>query len=186
MRLVGKFFGILRALSLVWCFSSVVRILLAMGKSDTFGFRIHLLLLVAGGVVFALATFARNRWGAHNVGSIATSMKASWWQASFAFRVCAFLSVAWAGVAYLWQEDYGRDYTLVLGPSLGLLVTYSLFRLLVIGPPKSAGATTELRPPPTPIASEPTSAPETQPEGSTPAERERIMQELVQRMTQKQ
>jgi hypothetical protein len=186
MGLVGKFFGFLRAISLVWCFSSVVRALLAMGKSDTFGLRIHLVLLIAGGIVFALATFARNRWGAHGARSIVASTKASWWRASFAFRTCAFISVAWATAAYLWQDDYGREYTLVFGPPLGLLVAYGLFNLVVVGPAKSASATTELQPRPNPTASVQSSVLEEQSEGSTPAERERLMRELVQRIAQKQ
>lgn len=61
------------------------------------------------------------------------SAKTKWWQSEFGFRLSVFSGAVWAVVAFLWQDDYNRSYSLVFGPSAAVLLIYFGYRYLVVG-----------------------------------------------------
>lgn len=184
---------ILRALSVIWFISALLRIFLGFAEpnraSDIW---LGLLSVVISIAAFKFGTWLKSRPKMRPVAQQLASAKSKWWQSEFGFRLSVFSGAVWAVAAFLWQDSYDRSYSLVYGPPIAMLLTYFGYRYLVVGgeeptePPQSSQREGPLvieqgeHTPPVALSSLVACGPSV-PEDT--ASRDRAMRDLIQRMS---
>ena len=128
-----KFGGVLRALSVFWCVGAILRMLVAANGYRSGSIKVHFLLLLLGVATFALGSWLRNRKKTKAAAKRIAAVKSKWWQSDYGFRLSVFMGTSWAIGAFLWQDSYDRDYSVMFGPAAAILALHAGYKYFVVG-----------------------------------------------------
>lgn len=170
---MNKFGKVLKTICLFWCMAAVGNAVLNAIAGRHVKAVIHVLLLAIGLIGMLLGHWLSKRSTAKKVNAA----KARWWQSDYGFRFAIFISVSWIVGSFLWQDSYGRNYSIVLGPGVFMLAMYFAHKLFVAPRPLSEewrGEAADQEPEAISFAVE-----EVQ---TSPADRERAMDDLIKQM----
>lgn len=129
-KLVGT---LLRALSAVWTVFAVLRILAGLtGATRGEDLILGLAALVIAIATFKFGTWLKNRQPGPPLAQRLDRVQSGWWRAEHGFRLAVFLAGVWVVAAFLWQDEYDRNWGLLLWPPVGLLAAYYGYRRFVV------------------------------------------------------
>lgn len=144
------------------------------------------------GLCLALATFRFGTWltkpdKVHHLVERATSL---WWSVEYGFRLSVFLGVAWVIGYFFMQADASFEWSLLVLPPFGFVAAYLGHRHFILGSTEQAHPK-QMHVDTTPRRSDVEEGGHVEPEvgvenprfsGMTSKERERAMDQLIERM----